>query len=203
MEIIWLGHACFALESGDYRVVLDPYALECYPVLHTQGDRVLCSHGHFDHNHTEAVELRQGRECPFAVERVETFHDDAQGSLRGKNTMHVLRAEGLTVVHAGDLGHFPDASQLAAIRGCDALLLPVGGCYTIDAQTAKRVADAALARVVVPMHYHHGAFGLREVGTVEEFLRLYDPSQVQTLPGNHFTLTADTPRGVVVPKFPV
>ena len=45
MEIQWLGHACFALESGDYRVVLDPYQLDHYPALHTRGDLVLCSHG--------------------------------------------------------------------------------------------------------------------------------------------------------------
>ena len=63
------------------------------------------------------------------------------------------------------------------------------------------MADAALARVVVPMHYRHGAYGLREVAAVEEFLRLYDPSQVRTLPDNRFTLTADTPCGVVVPRF--
>ena len=201
MEIIWLGHACFALESGDYRVVLDPYQLDHYPALHTQGDLVLCSHGHFDHNNVSAVELRQGRECPFTVETVETYHDDAQGTKRGMNTMHILRAEGLTVVHAGDLGHFPNEAQLAAIRGCDALLLPVGGYYTIDAGLAKRVAEAAEARVVVPMHYRHGAFGLREVGPVEEFLKRYDAAEVQMLSSNRFTLTADSPRGVVVPKF--
>ncbi|MBQ1835193.1 MAG: hypothetical protein II111_05705, partial [Oscillospiraceae bacterium] len=80
-------------------------------------------------------------------------------------------------------------------------LLPVGGYYTIDAPMAKRVAEAAGARVVVPMHYRHGAFGLREVGPVEEFLKRYDAAEVQMLSSNRFTLTADSPRGVVVPKF--
>ena len=201
MEIIWLGHACFAVESGGYRVVIDPYTMEDYPPLHTRADAVLCSHGHFDHNHVEAVELSDGKESPFTVEKIATFHDDRGGALRGNNTMHVLRAEGLTVVHCGDLGHFPTEAQLAAIKGADALLIPVGGFYTIDAATAKRVTDAAGARVVVPMHYRHGRFGLRQVGPVEDFLALYPAGQVTRLEDIRFTLSAAAPSGVVVPRY--
>ena len=201
MEIIWLGHACFALESAGYRVVIDPYTMEHYPPLHTRADAVFCSHGHYDHNYVQAVELTDGRESPFTVETVATFHDEQGGALRGANTMHILRAEGLTVVHCGDLGHYPTAEQLAAIRGADALLIPVGGFFTIDAATARRVADAAGARVVVPMHYRHGAYGLRQVGPVEDFLRLYPSERVTLLQSNRFTLTADAPEGVVVPQF--
>ncbi len=201
MEIIWLGHACFALESGGCRVVLDPYQMNDYPPLHTHADAVYCSHGHADHNYTAAVELSAGKENRFTVEKVETFHDDKRGLLRGGNTMHILRAEGLTVVHCGDLGHFPDEAQLAAISLADALLIPVGGYYTIDAATAKRVADAAKARVVVPMHYRHGQYGLRPVGTLEEFVNLYPVEQVHYQTGNRFALTASEPAGVVVPIF--
>ena len=201
MEIIWLGHACFALESGGYRVVIDPYTVETYPPLHTTADKVLCSHGHADHNYVEAVTLREGADCPFSVETVATFHDPEGGRLRGSNTMHILRAEGLTVVHCGDLGHDPTPAQLDAIRGCDALLIPVGGFYTIDAAAARRVCDAAKPRVVVPMHYRHDPYGLRPVGTVEAFLALCDKTEVTRLDTNRFTLTADAPRGVVVPAF--
>ena len=113
--------------------------------------------------------------------------------------MHVLRAEGLTVVHCGDLGHFPTEPQLAAISGADALLIPVGGYYTIDAATAKRVADAAGARVIVPMHYRHEPYGLRPVGTLEQFTQLF--SGVRYLDGNSFELSDDEPAGVVVPRY--
>ena len=201
MEITWLGHACFAVESAGFRVVLDPYLMDTYPPLHTKADAVLCSHGHADHNHTAAVELSTGKQNPFTIEKVKTFHDEKGGALRGENVMHVLRAEGLTVVHCGDLGHFPTDAQLAAIRGADALLIPVGGYYTIDAAMAKRVADAAQARVVVPMHYRHGAYGLRPVGTVDEFLKLYPAAQVHRLAGSAFTLTDAEPQGVVVPQY--
>ncbi len=201
MEITWLGHACFALESGGYRVVLDPYTMEGYPPLHTFGDAAYCSHAHADHNYVQAVKLSAGKENPFTVETVATFHDEKGGALRGSNTMHILRAEGLTVVHCGDLGHFPTDAQLAAISNADALLIPVGGYYTIEPDTAKRVADAAKPRVVVPMHYRHGDYGLSAVGTLDAFLKLYPKDRVHYLTGNAFTLTAETPSGVVVPIY--
>ena len=202
MEIIWLGHACFALESAGFRVVLDPYLMDTYPPLHTEGDWVLCSHGHNDHSHEAAVTLRNsGRANPFTVEKVSTFHDPEGGRLRGDNTMHILRAEGLTVVHCGDLGHWPNDEQLAAISGADCLLIPVGGFFTIDAAMAKRVADAAKPRVVVPMHYRHGPYGLRQVGPVEDFLDLWPHESVHILTTNRFTLTPDSPSGVVVPLY--
>ncbi len=198
MKLIWLGHACFAIESAGYRLILDPYTMDTYPPLHTFGNAVLCSHGHADHNYTRAVALRQGGESPFSVETAATFHDEQGGALRGNNLMHILRAEGLKIVHCGDLGHFPTQAQLAAISDADAMLIPVGGYYTIDAPTAKRVAEAARARVVVPMHYRHEPFGLRPVGTLEQFTSLYD--RVQYLDGNAFTLTAGL-SGVIVPKY--
>ncbi len=201
MEIIWLGHACFALESGESRVVLDPYRMEDYPPLHTYADAVFCSHGHSDHNYTAGVQLSTKGNKTFTVEKVATFHDDTGGALRGDNTMHVLRAEALTVVHCADLGHFPTDAQLAAVSNADAMLIPVGGYYTIDAATAKRVCDAAKPRVIVPMHYRHGSYGLRPVGTLDEFLKLYPNESIHYQTSNRFTLTASEPSGVVVPVY--
>lgn len=201
MTITWLGHSCFAVESDGCTVVLDPYFVESYPALHTSAHEVLCSHGHRDHAFTEAVELLGRRESPFTVERIATFHDEVQGAKRGENTIHLLRAGGLHVAHLGDLGHELSDAQLAPLRGCDALLLPVGGFYTIDAVTAKRVAEAIAPRVIVPMHYRHGSHGYDVIGTVEDFTALFPADAVTRLEGNAFTLTADTPRGVVVPRF--
>ena len=202
MKLTWLGHSCIAVEIGGYRIVLDPYYVETYPELHVPAHKVLCSHGHRDHCFTEAVTLlHDGKKNPFTVETVDTFHDEKQGTLRGQNKMHILRAEGLTVVHAGDLGHELNEEQLAAVRNCDVLLLPVGGYYTVDAWTAKKVADAVSPRVVVPMHYRFGAHGYDVIGTVEEFTRLYPTENVTVLDSDTFELTEDAPCGVIVPKF--
>ena len=200
MKLTWLGHSCFVLEQDGYRIVFDPYFVESYPGLHVSAHEAFCSHGHRDHCFTEAVTvLNDGKKSPFTVTTVDTFHDEKQGTLRGENKMHVVRANGLTVVHAGDLGHELNEAQLAAVKNCDALLLPVGGFFTIDAPTAKKIADAIGARVVVPMHYRFGAHGYDVIGTVDAFTGLYDDALY--LDTDTFELTADAPRGVVVPKF--
>lgn len=202
MKLTWLGHSCFAVESGGYRIVLDPYFVETYPALHATAHRVICSHAHRDHCNKDAVTmLCNAKESPFTVETVDTFHDEKQGALRGENKMHLLRAEGLTLVHAGDLGHELSDKQLAAVKNCDVLLLPVGGYYTVDAPTAKKIADAVSPRIVVPMHYRFGSHGYDVIGTVEEFTRLYPAAEVRVLDTDTVTLTGETPRGVFVLKF--
>lgn len=202
MTLTWLGHSCFLVESGGYRVVLDPYYVETYPPLHVAADRALCSHTHRDHAFLDAVTLSdRAADCPFAVETIATFHDDQRGAKRGENTIHILRAEGRTVVHCGDLGHALSEEQLAKLRGCDVLLVPVGGYYTIDAAEAKALVDAVAPRAVVPMHYRFGSHGYDVIATLDDFLARFDPSAIHRLDGNGFSLVADAPTGVIVPKF--
>ena len=89
MNITWLGHSCFVVESAGWRVVLDPYYVETYPALHIEADEALCSHGHRDHAFLEAVTLsgRDKSESPFTVETVSTFHDD-KGGIASRRERH-------------------------------------------------------------------------------------------------------------------
>lgn len=180
MTITWLGHSCFILESGGFRVLLDPYHdVQGLPDIEAEADAVYCSHDHFDHGWTENVRLTPGKTNPFTVREIPTFHDDQGGALRGNNMVRTFTAEGLTVAHLGDLGHQLDDAQLAAIGSCDAILIPVGGFYTIDAAGAKRVASAIGADVVIPMHYREGPMGFDVLGTLEDFTGLYPAERVK------------------------
>ena len=106
MTITWLGHACFLLESGGFRVLIDPFQnVPGLPDTEAEADAVYCSHGHFDHCYTEQIRLSEGKENPFTVEELQTFHDPEGGRLRGENTVRRFTAGGLSVVHLGDLGH--------------------------------------------------------------------------------------------------
>lgn len=178
MTIQWLGHACFRLEAQGYAIVLDPYRDGTVPglrPLRAMANEVLCSHQHDDHGYVQAVTLQKATQpSPFTVTRVDSFHDDAGGAKRGRNTIHVLEAGGIRVCHLGDLGHTLDDAQIHAIGRVDVLLLPVGGFYTIDAPTAKAVAASLGAQVIIPMHYRTDAAGLAAIDTLESFLDLCD-----------------------------
>ena len=84
MRISWLGHACFMVEHEGYRVVLDPFCdVPGCRDTSVEAEKVLCSHGHYDHHYTDGVTLHGGKESPFTVETVATCHDEKGGTLRG------------------------------------------------------------------------------------------------------------------------
>ncbi|MEA4994792.1 MAG: MBL fold metallo-hydrolase [Oscillibacter sp.] len=208
MTVTWQGHACFLLEQDGYRIVVDPYTgVPGYPALELEAHGVYCSHGHFDHSYTDGVTLLPGRESPFSVKEVPSFHDGEEGALRGENTIRVCSAGDVRVCHLGDLGHLLSEKQAEAIGRCDVLLVPVGGTLTVDAAGAKAVCDALRPRTVVPMHYRHAPFGLEKVSGVEDFLALWPQGAVQRLPGSSFTYLAKgggetTAPVVLVPRYP-
>lgn len=201
MKLIWRGHSCFQIEAEGYTVVFDPYADGSVPglaPLRLTADAVYCSHGHRDHNAADAVTL-SGRGCPLKVQTLPCWHDDKRGVLRGKNTIHILSAEGMRAAHLGDLGHMPSKTALEALRGVDALLIPVGGYFTIDAKTARTVADAIAPRVVIPMHYRLGEMGYDVIGTLDAFTALC--GDVRVYDTNTLALDADTPAQTAVLRY--
>ena len=198
MKLTWNGHACFTLETAQGSVVFDPYADNYVPglaPLKVSADLVLCSHGHGDHSAAEVVKLT-GSTPTFTVDKLDTFHDPEQGKLRGPNTIHIISAEGMRVAHMGDLGCELTAEQIETLKGVDAMLIPVGGFYTIDAAQAKAVVEQTAPRVVIPMHYRSDTFGFQVIGTVEEFTALC--SNVVRCAENSLELTADTPAQTAV-----
>lgn len=203
MTITWLGHACFLLESGGYRLLLDPYReVPGLPDTEAEADAVFCSHGHFDHAHTQHVALSGRGAGPFSVQEIPSFHDEVRGAKRGENIIRRFTAEGLTVVHLGDLGHQLSPRQLAAVGRADVLLLPIGGTYTLDGREAKAVVDAIAPRVVIPMHYRRGSVGFDVLETLEDFLPLFPQELVRVYDGNSLTVTADMPQQVAVLALP-
>jgi len=171
MNLTWLGHATFILStSTGLTALLDPMGSGVgYALAPVQGvDLVTVSHEHSDHNNVSLAAgnpqvLRGLAGADWArvdvtvkgvrIRSVGTYHDDSQGSQRGKNAVFVFEMEGLRLAHLGDLGHALTPEQIKAIGPVEAILIPVGGFYTIDARTAATVVEQLRPRVVVPMHY--------------------------------------------------
>ena len=134
---------------------------------------MLCSHQHHDHNYRAGVALRQdGPANPFTITALPSFHDGCGGAKRGPNTIHLLEAQGLRVAHLGDIGAMPAPDVVERLQNLDAVLVPVGGFYTVGPKEAKEIVDALQARVVIPMHYRSDAFGFDVLAPVEDFLEL-------------------------------
>ena len=163
MNWCWLGHSTFLITNdAGGRLVTDPVDKKSLPDLpRVAADAITVSHRHHDHC---AVERIGGtptvKESPvpetiagFQIRGFASFHDEAHGAKRGTNTIFSIEADGQRFVHCGDLGHVPDERTLAAIRGCDVLMIPVGGVYTVDGRTAWEIAKRVAPKTVVPMHF--------------------------------------------------
>ncbi len=183
-----IGHAKFLIElDNGMRIVTDPYDATCgYPVTPVPADAVLVSHGHHDHSAVETIpgsprvidkagayDLEDG----VSILAIEAFHDDAEGAKRGKTLLFAIRAEGLNVLHLGDLGHLPTPEQCDALGQADVLMIPIGGFFTIDAPTAREAAELLRARVILPMHYKTKANADWPIAPAEDFTSLYESAE--------------------------
>ena len=198
MKLTWNGHSCFTITTQQGSAVLDPYLDGSVPGLSPlalTADAVFCSHDHKDHAARQVVTLT-GQSFEAQVETLSTFHDDQQGALRGPNRIHILSAEGMRVAHLGDLGCLPTPEQLDRLQNLDALLIPVGGYYTIDAQQAQALIQTLHPRVVIPMHYRSSSFGYDVLTTVDDFLSLR--GDVVRYSSNTMELTSQTPSQTAV-----
>ncbi len=178
MEITFVGHACFTIRfSTGLKICFDPYCPGSVPGLTDMditADRIFCSHSHADHNGSAYVgtpeDPYKGEEP--AVELIKTFHDDARGAKRGDNNITVVKSGNETVVHMGDIGCELTKEQAEKIKGCDLLMIPVGGFYTIDCRQAFEMCSQIDPKVVIPMHYSGATFGYDVISGREEFVEL-------------------------------
>lgn len=166
MKLKWLGHSCFEITLDNGKVIVtDPYDDTVgYPPLHVKADVALSSHGHFDHNYFDAIEgdceaiHQPGEYARFGarITGVPSFHDDQRGAKRGKNVIFAIEADGVKLVHLGDLGHQPDTeAQKAALKDVDVLLIPIGGTFTLTTPEAVALIREYRPAAAIAMHYRN------------------------------------------------
>ena len=191
INLTWHGHACFELCSDSGSLVFDPYAESYLPGLimpHLNADAVISSHRHGDHYAPDMVSLT-GNELNATLTQIPCFHDEVRGKKRGDNLITVAELEGRRICHMGDIGHELSDEQFSLLENIDVLLIPVGGVYTVDAETAKALCERINPRTIVPMHYKGEGKGLQNVAPVDDFLSLFSAENVCFL--NSSTVSLD------------
>ncbi len=182
MRIDWLGHASFLIESGGKKLITDPFDESLgYPVAEEEVELATVSHGHWDHcavdrlkgNPVKVQTTGEFEAAGFKISGFPTYHDKSKGKERGPNIIFKIEAEGITLLHLGDLGHKLDSQQSAALGKIDILMVPVGGVYTVDAREAYDIVQSIKPRIVIPMHYNtpHLCF---ELAPLEAFTCQFD-----------------------------
>lgn len=172
VAIRYFGQSFFLISSGGLRIAIDPFGDIGYPFPSVEGDVVLVTHEHRDHNNVGLVGgarrilrglTEGGRDWAKIYERIQgtlfytvpSFHDDQFGTARGLNSIFVIETGGFRIAHLGDLGQpFLSESVLRAMGRVDILMIPVGGApFTIRAREATYVVEQIRPKMVIPMHY--------------------------------------------------
>ena len=180
MVITWYGQSCFKIQSGDLVLAIDPFDKDIgLTPPRFKADIVAVTHEHRDHNNVESIPegsfvIRGPGEYEskeVAITGIPTFHDTKEGRERGRNTIYLIGMEDMRLAHLGDFGEEKIRPEtLDALGEVDILFVPVGGTYTIDAETAAEVVSAIEPRLVIPMHYAIPGLKVKLDG-VETFLK--------------------------------
>ena len=188
MDITWLGHACFRMRGRDVTVLTDPPDPKSgHAIPKTEASVVTISHDHPGHGSLksvggEPVVLRSPGEYEMhecLLTGLASFHDEERGNARGKNTVFVIRIDGVVVCHLGDLGHSIDEAELEALGDVDVLLVPITGPeVNLTAAMAANVVHQFEPKVVVPMSFEPE----KKDGVYKRFLQEMGVKDVQPVP---------------------
>lgn len=200
MQITWYGHAAFLIETQGMRIILDPYrSPECggYEPIAEPADIVAVSHENDRyHSHLGQIippfEVVRGLDLPqggttvrgIKFEAIHVFETPDKLAEDEVTILH-FRAEGLHVVHLGDLGHALTDEEVAPLREADVLLASAGGPPTIDFPLIPELIAAINPRIIVPMHYLTPKINLK-IQPVERFLATLPEWHVDRPGSSHF-----------------
>ena len=142
MELQFLGHACFLLDDGSYKVLTDPFLSgtgQTALAETVEPDFIFVTHGHGDHV-GDAVEISKRTGAPVCC-----TVDLSCG--------FIFEMGGKKIYHAGDTALMTDMALLEDAH-IDVALLPIGDFYTMGPADALRAVKMIKPGLTIPMHYN-------------------------------------------------
>lgn len=168
LRIRYVGHATFDIESPQGAVVQTDY--NDYVRAERIPHIVTMNHAH-DSHYSFAPDRRilhvlRGWDPAGGVARHNLVFRDIRvrnvptnftelsgGALSNDNSMFVIEAVGLCVVHISHLHHYLSKDQIRELGIVDVALAPIDGMWTMSHDELFRVLGDIRPRLIVPMHY--------------------------------------------------
>ncbi len=155
MHINWLGHTCIKLQTKyldeDVTVLMDGYKPAAGDFPRSFSPNLAT----FSHGLEDASTLTQN---PFVMntlgecelkEVMVTAWPGTNGTI-----MYKINAEGMSLVHLGNLVTKPDVASLEKMGAIDILFVPVGGNKKyLSPEDAANIATTLEPRIVIPIAY--------------------------------------------------
>ena len=189
IEITYFGHAAFLITANNIKIITDPYKYLAlngsikYQPIDVEADFVTVSHMHMDQGawkeipgNPKLVEVageKSFSDFPFIkFKGIQTYHDNAEGNVRGTNMVFNIEIAGIRLTHLGALGHILTKEQIREIgKPVDIIFIPVGGYDTLPVRDAWEVVEQLDPLVVIPMRFKTDACEL-PLAEVDAFLSL-------------------------------
>ena len=182
MQIQWLGQSFFRLTAknngAEVDIAIDPFSESCgLKPAKFNADILAITRNHEDNNNADAIKGE-----PFTIIGPGEYETkgifiygipawrEGDGAKGENTTLYRVSAEGMSIVHLGNLNHELSTEQLEKLGDVDILLIPVGGENALDSKKAAELVSEIEPRIVIPMYYQLP--GLKtKLKTVEEFLK--------------------------------
>jgi len=160
MTISWYGEACFLLESGGVRILIEPPQKESginSPRL--KSDILIYSKS----RNSEGPPLNGHETGTFVIDSPGEYEikginvlgiaDDPSTSPGQANTIYNIETDGIKISHLGFLGKDLDNGKMALINDPDIIFVPVGNGSVLDAEKAMKLINKIEPSVAIPMLY--------------------------------------------------
>ena len=172
--IKWLGHSSVMVKN-EKQVIIDPWKLSSS----YEADLVLITHSHFDHLSVEDIKksIKKGgkilapKDClkelegydfiavkpnqkieleGVTIETVPAYNPEKEFHPKANNWVgYIIRFPDESVYIAGDTDLIPEMKDVKT----DVAILPIGGTYTMDKDSANEALKLIKPKAVIPIHY--------------------------------------------------